>query len=438
MRFNDEHLEAILVECLEALQAGTTIEQLLARYPFEAAQLEPMLQAAANLSMLRGAGPSPEVQSRARTAFLAKAAAMRPASPLTARASWLLRPLVAFATVIVLLAVVGGGVLGTSASSLPGDPLYSLKRSMESFELSLVRDPVRRVNLEESYAHRRVQEAMAVQSSKRATAVQFSAPVQTMEGDEWTLGGLTVQVEPGTFMQGVPAVGEFVELTGRVQSNGQIIADRIEVESREFVGVVEAMGASAWRIDEKRVLVTAQTQIVGTARLGKTVKAHVRTFDDGTWVALKIDFDHQDGPTSEPAPRPTPTPRPVPSPTSVPAPSATPRPKADTPQPTERGDEHATRTPEPPDSHDGTRVPEPTDSDDDTHVPEPTEHHDGPSTPEPTDSHGHRTPEPTENHDDPTPIPRSTGDHNGSTPAPQPTHDHDHSTPEPTEGPDED
>jgi hypothetical protein len=437
---NDEHLD-ILIECLEALQAGTTVEQLLARYPSEAAQLEPALQAAANLSALRGIGPSPAVQSRARAAFLAKAAAMRPASPLTARAGWLLRPLVAFVTVVVLLAVVGGGVLGTSASSLPGDPLYGLKRSVESLELSLTRDPVRRVNLEESYAHRRVQEAKAVQSSKRAATVQFSALIQTMESDVWTLGGMAVQVGPGTSVQGTPAVGEFVEVTGRVQSNGQIVADRIEVQSREFVGVVEVMSASAWRIDGQRVLVTAQTQIVGTARLGETVKVQVRAFDDGTLLALKMDFEHQDEPRPEPTPQPTLTPRPVPPPTSAPTPSATPRLKADSPQPTKTGDERATRTPEPTDSHNGTREAEPTDSDDDTHVPDPTEHHDGLSTPEPTDSHDHGTlaSEPTENHDDPTPTLQPTDDHHdGATPIPRSTHDHDHSTPELTEGPHED
>jgi len=428
----DEHLEAILIECLEALQAGTTVEQLLARYPSEAAQLEPALRAAANLSTLGGVGPSLAAQSRARTVFLAKAAAMRPASSQTARAGWLFRPLVAFVTVVVLLAIVGGGVLGTSAASLPGDPLYGIKRSLESFELSLARDPVRRANLEESYAQRRVQEAKAVQSSKRAATVQFSALIQAMKSDVWTIGGLAVQVGPGASVQGIPAVGEFVEVTGRVQSNGQIVADRIEVESKEFVGVVEAMGASAWRIDGQSVLVTPQTQIIGPARLGALAEVHVRAFDDGTLMALKIDFEHHDESQPEPTPRATSTLRPMPSSTLMPTPSPTPRPKAETPQPTATRDERSTRTPEPTDSHDGTRVPEPTDSHNSTRVPEPTDSH-GPSTPEPTDSHSPGTPEPepTENRGGSTPISQPTDDHSDSTPSPQPTDDHSDSTPEP-------
>jgi hypothetical protein len=438
---NDERFEAILIECLEALQTGTTLEQILARYPADAAQLEPALRVAANLSTLGGVDPSPAVQSRARIAFLAKASAMRPASPPTARVGWLLRPLVAFVTVVVLLAIVGGGVLGTSASSLPGDPLYSVKRSLESFELSLARDPVRRANLEESYAQRRVQEAKAVQSSKRAATVQFSALIQAMEGNVWTVGGLAVQVRPGTSVQGVPAVGEFVEVVGRVQPDGQMVADRIEVESKELVGVVEAMDASAWRINGQRVLVTAQTQIVGTARLGEMVEVHVRAFDDGTLVALKIDFEHQDESQPEPTPQPASPPRPSPSPT----PSATPRPNLETPQPTVTRDERSTHTPEPTESQDGTRTPEPTESHGGTRAPEPTESHQGQSTPEPTeshdgthapeptDSHSSSTPEPkpTENHGDSTPPPKPPDDQGVSTPAPQPTNDHPGSTPEP-------
>jgi len=236
-----------------------------------------------------------------------------------------------------------------------------------------------------------------------------------MKGEVWTVGGLAVQVGPGTSVQGVPAVGEFVEVTGRVQSDGQIVADRIEVESKEFVGVVEAMKAPTWLIGRQYVLVTPQTQIIGPARLGALAEVHVRAFDDGTLMALKIDFEHQDESQSEPILQSTSTPHPSSSPTS----SATPPPKLETPQPTVTRDERSTHTPEPTDSHGGTRVPEPTNS------------HGGTRVPEPTDSHGTPEPKPTENHGGSTPIPRPTDDHGGSTPIPQPTDAHSGSTPEP-------
>jgi len=290
--------------------------------------------------------------------------------------------------VMVLVAVVGGGVLGASAASLPGDPLYGVKRSLEAMQLSLARDPAQQVSLEESYARRRVEEVKAVQSSKRATSVQFTALVEAVNGDVWTVGGFAVQVLPETVVHGAPRVGELVEVAGRTRSDGQIVADRIEVESAEFVGVVEAMGAPTWTIGGQHVLVTAQTQIVGTARLGAPAEVHVQTLPNGIVLALKIDFEHQDAPTVTPQPAGTPMPRP----TSTLRPTLPPRELPTVTRERERTD----ATPEPEATKDR--------DDDGTPEPKSTEDHDDESTPEP---------ESTEDHDD------------ENTPEPDPTQDHD-------------
>jgi len=387
----DEHL-AILIECLAAMEAGATVEQLLARYPAYAAQLGEPLRVAVRLRAAANEGPSPAVEQQARAAFLARAAAMRPISPRVSPARWLIRPLVSFVTVLVLVAVVGSGVFGASAASLPGDPLYGVKRSVENLQLSLARDPTLRVNLEESYTQRRVEELKAVQASKRATTVQFAAPVEAMNGDVWVVGGFTVQVLADTAVHGTPRVGELVEVAGRTQSDGQILADRIEVESVEFVGVVEAMTAPLWRIGGQRVLVTAQTQIVGAAQLGAQAEVHVRTFADGTLLALKIDFEHQDMPVT---PQPTATPMPHPTSTLRPTQPL----QVVTPEPTiarERERNDATPEPGPTDDHGSEGTPEP----------ESTEDHGGKDTPEikATEDHGDMS----------TPEPHSTDDHGGS------------------------
>jgi len=291
-------------------------------------------------------------------------------------------------TVIVLVSIVGGGVLSASAASLPGDPLYTVKRSFETLQLSLARDPAQQVSLEESYARRRVEEVKAVQSSKRAASVQFTALVEAVNGEVWTVGGFAVQVLPDTVIHGAPRVGELVEVAGRTRSDGQIVADRIEVESAEFVGVVEAMGAPTWSIGGQHVLVTAQTQIVGEARLGAPAEVHVQTLANGILLALKIDFEHQDAPTVTPQPAVTPMPRP----TSTLRPTLPPQ----EPPTATRERERTDATPEPRATNDG--------GDESTPEPRSTEVHDGDSTPEP---------KPTEDHDD------------KSTPEPEPTLDHD-------------
>ena len=49
----DAQLEVKLIECLDALAQGESVEQILARYPQDAAQLRPLLQTAAGLPALR-------------------------------------------------------------------------------------------------------------------------------------------------------------------------------------------------------------------------------------------------------------------------------------------------------------------------------------------------------------------------------------------------
>jgi hypothetical protein len=76
-----------------------------------------------------------------------------------------------FIAALVVLIAITSGVFGASAASLPGDPLYGVKRSFENLQLSFARDPVQRVNMEETFLKRRVEEVRAVQSARRATSV---------------------------------------------------------------------------------------------------------------------------------------------------------------------------------------------------------------------------------------------------------------------------
>jgi len=385
-----ERFEAILIECLAAMEAGEQIEQLVARHPADAAQLDAALRVAARLTAsgdetLRAV---PAAQERSRAAFLARAASMHPKSPPSSRVLRLVRPLVSFLAAVVLLVVIGIGVFGVSAASLPGDPLYSVKRSFENAQLSLARDPVQRVNLEESYDQRRMEEVKAVQASKRAASVEFVALVEAMNAEGWIIGGFPVQVSPATLIEGALHAGDLVEVTGHILPDGRIVADRIEEEENEFVGAVEAMNAPVWIIGGQRVLVTSETRVTGAARLGAQAEVHVRMFPDGTRLALKIEFDDHD---TLPLPQPTATP--MPQPTSTPYPTQIP-----------------IAPPQPVDTHERERgdiMPEADGSRDDHATPEP----------KPSERHDKDTPEPTENHDD---EPERDNAH-----TPEPKHDDD-------------
>jgi len=192
-----------------------------------------------------------------------------------------------------------------------------------------------------------------------------------------------------------------VEVVGRTLSDGQIVADQIKVESAEFVGIVEAMGTPMWNIGGQRVLVTTQTQIVGAARLGAQAQVHVRMLAEGTWLALKVDFQDAPAtpqPTAAPAPRPTSTLRP------------TQPPQLATPQPavTREREGDATLESRPTEGHGDNGTPEPKSTEDhggkDTPEPESTEDHESKDTPEPESTEDHGSSDPG------SPKPDSAGD----------------------------
>lgn len=365
---NDEHLEAILIECLEA---GASIEELLARFPAEAAQLVPELRIAARLTAWgeETQRETPSASGQARAAFLAQAASMAPATqPLPHLPGFLRSRLVmSLVALVVVLVSIGGGVFGASAASLPGDPLYGVKRSFENIQLSLVHDPVQRANLEESFLNRRAEEVKAVQASKRVTSVEFVGNVEAMEQDRWTVDGFTIQVTFTTSIEGSPQVGSIVQVTGHTLPDGQIIADRIEVEGDGNTATPHPPTA------------TPKPASSSTSRPGATATPTPR-------------LPQKAEPTQKPEEAETPEPGGTVAPTRGADPSRTPEP----PRPTEPGHTpEPTRGPEPTHAPEPTHSPEPSRTPEPTHAPEPTRTREPSRTPEPSRTREpSRTPEP--------------------------------------------
>lgn len=220
----DELLNA-LDDCLQQLQAGANLETVLQRYPALAADLRPLL-AAAQAATRDLAVPRPaQLASRAR--FLGRAAALRPARP-----GFRLLPRTLGTALTFVLGFAAGtyGVVAASAQSLPGDQLYGIKRAAEGAQL-LIAATAERSQLEQHFATERVAEVEAVATQGRTAAVEFSGPLQQMEGARWQIAGLTVVVTEDTRLTGVPAVGDWLRVEGDTQPDGTVRAVSLRVLS---------------------------------------------------------------------------------------------------------------------------------------------------------------------------------------------------------------
>ena len=418
----DAQLEVKLIQCLDALAQGEPVEQILTRYPQEAAQLRPLLQTAAGLPALR-MEPSEAVKMRSRQKFLAQADMLRRTSPRKSL-GFLPRFATGFVAAGLIAVVLSTGAVAASGSALPGDPLYNVKRTVENVQLGTAGSPVVRDELQREFEQRRRDETNELLDSGRKGEVEFSGPIESMQPNAWIVGGLAVEVAANTSIVGTPQLNRLAEVKGVTGPSG-LRAASITIESAseidetpeaegsatpevkestetpaptdtpeptetktstgtprptrtprptatpqpaptaepvevEFTGGVQSIEATTWNIDGTTIGVNANTEIRGSINVGQRVKVKALRQGNGQLIALQI-------------------------------------------EPIDGGSGHSGSGDQPPPS-----------------APQPTV--------KPTKDHGGSTPEPTEDH---------SGDHGGSTPEPTEDHSGDHgdSTPQPTKRP---
>jgi hypothetical protein len=167
-------LEAILDECLHCTSTrGESIERCLQRYPQHAGQLTPLIQVADRIRTTSHPKLSASATKAIERRLLKRATELRPSRAQTGLWPFpsSLRPLVtAFATLIVILALIlagGGGIVYASTDSLPGSPLYGVKRATEEVQLFLAPTGTRRAELHINFAQRRLEEVQALAQAKK-------------------------------------------------------------------------------------------------------------------------------------------------------------------------------------------------------------------------------------------------------------------------------
>ena len=169
MHSRSEDTTAIFDVCLERMRRGESIVACLLDNPSEAEELEPLLIAAMHA---RRTFRPPSLTPEARQAIqrqLHQAVAARQTAQRRTRARWF-GPLVmrfALALVVALLSL-GGGV-AAAQSSLPGSPLYSLKRASEGVRLRLASSAAQRATLHLRFAAARSAEILALASGEQKT-----------------------------------------------------------------------------------------------------------------------------------------------------------------------------------------------------------------------------------------------------------------------------
>ena len=169
-------LDSVLEDCLERLAQGETLQACLTLYPEYAAELKPLLRAAALLEEQADIRPSAAFKARTR----AKLYAHMQAHPRPSRRWWMNWPMVFRLTGGLAVLLLAFALTGTALAqaALPGAASYPWKLASEQAWLVVSPDPV---GFDLFRADRRVDEALAVSGDPAAQEIAMTEYVHTLK-----------------------------------------------------------------------------------------------------------------------------------------------------------------------------------------------------------------------------------------------------------------
>jgi hypothetical protein len=258
----NKEISEIFESCMQALQKGESLDYCLDPDSEMGAVLSPLIRSAQDLGELIRVDLHPEDLKRHRIEILDQASKIRfNNSPR--------RLLIPFYQKVILVSIVTIALIfGTrnllivSASSLPGEPLYSIKRTVENTQLKFTADPDQKNLLVHEFRQRRLDETEELLTEGIETQVEFDGTINSKLPYGWMVDNIPVVITADTEVYFVIRVGNFVEIVGRTQPEGSVIAERILLEDQES----ELEGEFPWEnLNSSQLIVNGNPVYIETA-----------------------------------------------------------------------------------------------------------------------------------------------------------------------------
>ena len=261
-----------LEDCLNRLDKGESLQEVLKTYPAQAGRLEKLL----GLAMVSRALPKPVPSKAAERVgknyllesmhILQYANAFRKMDPQPAsrpgRESWWrrtlspisvkmlrLKPVYRLAMIGLVMILVGSFfTINSSASSLPGDTLYDLKIGLEQVHMLFTFNEEAKQELALTFEKERLFEVKALLAEGRSEYVDFSGIVDKANKSNRIISGIDVQVDPETNLDENLEEGTKVEVGAKTQEDGTLLALKVNEATSGFD--LDMVGAADDDLDE--------------------------------------------------------------------------------------------------------------------------------------------------------------------------------------------
>ncbi len=253
-----EEFDRILDEGLSRIQKGEALQNVLADYPHAAERLKPLLITALMGDKLPRYRPSESAREEAEIRLFQEFTAMKEGGILPpSGTNWslfryperwwngitqfirkkenldmkLAPRLAAYLLIFVLAA--GFFTVSASASSLPGDPLYGVKRGWEQARMTFAFREQAREELEIELEQERREELTSLLLAGRYEEVEYFGVIEEMEASQWVISGYTVLINSDTELSGALEVGTRVKVEAVTQDDGSLLAIEISAEGED-------------------------------------------------------------------------------------------------------------------------------------------------------------------------------------------------------------
>ncbi len=294
-------LSTLLEQCIQELQSGSNLEEIMARNQTFAHELRPLLEMAAWTKI---AGDAVQVpvgpQSFSRNAFTSsQAARLRQPAPHGFR----LRPALSIAAIFICLIF---GLIGTtiaSAQSLPGDTLYPVKLAWEQAQMSLASGAAQRLLLQATFDQNRVAEVSKLLTLGRTTNVTFSG-LLAGSNNSWNVAGININVPDQQTSKLPDLQNTVVKVSGQTEGK-KVKVDDIEPRLVTIKGQVQELNSDHLQVAGVNVALDQSTEVVGEVSVNQQVQITAKESENGELVAVAINVNSTASPTPTKTAQPT-------------------------------------------------------------------------------------------------------------------------------------
>lgn len=286
---NEERL-TFFEDAISKIQTGEALESVLQDLPddpelIQSIQVAFLLHTPATL-------PDPFAQQSSKQAFITAARKMTVEEKKISFRDRIFG--IRFATQLIIISFVILASLTisglVSAQSLPGQPLYSFKRTVEKMQLALTRDALGKLQLEEVLDARRVNEVIRLMQSGKNQSVSFAGWLDQDKQGAWSVQGIPLITDQESPVWNALLNGAYIEVHGKSQADG-VLVRTLELRMFYLNGRLQQNSNGQWSINGIAIRVSNQSKLFTPLKAGVIVNATSIRLNTEEYLILVMSAD---------------------------------------------------------------------------------------------------------------------------------------------------